>query len=140
MLSGIPAFADGTVKLGFQSHYPQLETKLAARAATGADLERILAPVEAEVRRRLGNFVLAEDDQTLEGLVLAALAARGGSLSVAETFTGGGIAGRLTSVPGAEAVFRRGAVSRDVGELCAAAANGRASCGERVCPYVEISV
>src|SRR3546814_16755800 len=86
----------------------------------GADLERILAPGEAEVRRRLGNFVLAEDDQTLEGLVLAALAARGGSLSVAETFTGGGIAGRLTSVPGSADVFRRGAVSRASRELCAA--------------------
>src|SRR3546814_5129671 len=60
MLSGIPAFADGTVKLGFQSHYPQLETKLAARAATGADLERILAPVEAEGSRRLGKFGLAQ--------------------------------------------------------------------------------
>src|SRR3546814_3062688 len=36
------------------------------------------------------------------------------------------IAGRLTSVPGAEAVFRRGAVSRDVGELCAAAGLGTA--------------
>src|SRR3546814_15987058 len=62
MLSGIPAFADGTVKPGFQSHYPQLETKLAARSATGADLARILAPAEAEVRRRPGNFLLAPDE------------------------------------------------------------------------------
>ena len=32
-----------------------------------------LAPVEAEVRRRLGNFILAENDDTLEGVILAAL-------------------------------------------------------------------
>ncbi|MFN4090054.1 MAG: CinA family nicotinamide mononucleotide deamidase-related protein [Alphaproteobacteria bacterium] len=111
MLSGIPAFADGSVKLGFQSHYPQLETKLAARAATAADLDRILEPVEAEVRRRLGNFVLAEDAETLEGVVLAALAARGGSLAVAETFTGGNIAARLVPQPAADGLFRRALVA-----------------------------
>ena len=64
MLAGIPGLAiDGDIKLGFQAHYPQLETKLAARGADEADLARRLAPVEAEVRKRLGNFVIAEDEQ-----------------------------------------------------------------------------
>src|SRR5918912_1362391 len=49
------------------------------------------SPVEAEVRKRLGNFVMAEDDQTLEGVVLAALAARGATLSIMETCTSGHI-------------------------------------------------
>jgi nicotinamide-nucleotide amidase len=30
------------------------------------EIHRKLAPVEAEVRKRLGNFILGEDDQTLE--------------------------------------------------------------------------
>src|SRR6202040_3390010 len=68
---------DGSVKLGFRTHYPQIETKLTVRGADMADIERKLAPVQAEVRRRLGNFILGEDDQTLEGVVLDALAARG---------------------------------------------------------------
>ena len=34
------------------------------------DIRRKLAPVEREVRKRLGNFIMAEDDQTLEGVVL----------------------------------------------------------------------
>ena len=121
MLSSIPALAQGgPVKLGFQSHYPQLETKLALRAADDAEADRILAPIEAEVRRRLGHFVLAEDDATLESVVLDALRARGGSLTVAETLTGGGIAARLAPLPGAEALFRRGLVARDPGQLRAA--------------------
>ena len=53
---------DGSVKLGFRAHYPQIETKLAVRGADDADIERKLAPVVAEVRKRLGNFILAEDD------------------------------------------------------------------------------
>mgnify|MGYP005818433459 CR=1 FL=1 len=122
MLKDIEAFGDGSVKLGFQSHYPQLETKLAARAATAADLDRVLAPVEAEVRARLGAFILCEDNDTLEGVVLAALAGRGGSLALAETFTSGNIASRLAPLPAAEGVFRRGVVSRDVGEVAASVA------------------
>jgi nicotinamide-nucleotide amidase len=121
MLDGIEALAPGGgVKLGFQAHYPQLETKLAARGADADDLARKLVPVEAEVRRRLGNFILAEDDQTLEGVVLAALKARGFSLAVAETFTGGTIATRLAPAEGAESLFRHGVVARDRAQLGAA--------------------
>ena len=121
LLAGIEALAPpGSVKLGFQAHYPQLETKLVVRAADEAEAARILAPLEAEVRRRLGNFILAEDDATLEGVLLDALAARGGSLAVAETLTGGGIAARLAPLPAAEGVFRQGLVARDVAQLRAA--------------------
>src|SRR6185437_7026308 len=89
LLAGVEALVpDGGVKLGFRAHYPQLETKLAVRGVDMADIERKLGPAQAEVRKRLGNFILAEDDQTLEGVILAALIDRGASLSVVETFTG----------------------------------------------------
>ena len=104
----------------FRAHYPQLETKLAVRGADAADIERKLAPVVAELRRRLGNFIIAEDDETLEGVVLDELRRRQGSLAVVETFTSGQIAVRLAPLPGAEAIFRRGTVSRDLAEIAAA--------------------
>ena len=122
MLAGIESMAPGGgVKLGFQAHYPQLETKLAVRGADPDELDRKLAPIEAEIRRRLGNFVVAEDGQSLESVVLDALRARGGSLAAAETFTGGAIAARLLQVEGSEELFRRGLVSRNPGQLAAAA-------------------
>ena len=129
MLGNIEAFKNGGgIKLGFQAHYPQLETKLAVRGADEADLQRQLAPVEAEVRKRLGNFIIAEDDQTLEGVILAKLIADGHSLATAEMFTSGNIAARLAPLPGAEKIFKRGVVARDPielglgGEMSAAAA------------------
>src|SRR5207302_11279597 len=71
LLAGVEELVpDGSVKLGFRAHFPQLETKLTLRGADRAEIERKLAPVQAEVRRRLGNFILAEDDETLEGVVL----------------------------------------------------------------------
>ncbi|HZS84734.1 MAG TPA: CinA family nicotinamide mononucleotide deamidase-related protein [Stellaceae bacterium] len=118
LLAGIEALApEGNVKLGFRAHYPQLETKLTVRAADAAAIERTLAPIAAEVRRRLGNFILAEDDETLESVVLSALGACGGSLATVETFTGGLIAGRLAHLPGAEAILRRGVVAPDPAQL-----------------------
>lgn len=114
MLSDIEAFKDGGgVKLGFQAHYPQLETKLAAHGNDEADLATRLAPVEAEIRKRLGNFIIAEDDQTIEGVILARLRDGGLTLAVAETFTGGHLAARIAPLVGAETIFKRGVIVRD---------------------------
>jgi nicotinamide-nucleotide amidase len=118
LLEGVEALVpDGSVKLGFRAHYPQLETKLTVRGTDRDDVRRKLQPVEAEVRRRIGNFILAEDDQTLEGVVLGALADLPGSLAIVESFTGGQISARLAHLPGAEKVFRRGIVARDLAEV-----------------------
>src|SRR5476649_1037262 len=129
MLAGIPDLAiDGDIKLGFQAHFPQLETKLAIRGADEADLNRRLAPVEAEVRKRLGNFVVAEDNSSLESVVLARLKETGQTLAIAETTTGGIVAARIAPLPGAESVFRQGVIAK---EVSAEAQIGRASCRER---------
>src|SRR5215510_7625177 len=119
LLTGVDTLVpDGSVKLGFRAHYPQLETKLTVRGTDMDDVKRKLAPVEREVRKRLGNFILGEDEQTLEGVVLGALTARGGSLALVETFTSGQIAARIGHLPGAEKIVRRTVVSRDLAQVC----------------------
>jgi nicotinamide-nucleotide amidase len=121
LLTGVEALVpDGSVKLGFRAHYPQLETKLTVRGTNMDDVRAKLAPVEREVRKRLGNFILGEDEQTLEGVVLTELASRQGSLAIVETFTGGQIAARLVPQASAEKIVRRAVVSRDLAELFAA--------------------
>ena len=85
------------------------------------DIRRKLAPVEREVRKRLGNFILAEDDQTLEGVVLDELAgAPAARWRSSRRSPSGQIAARIAHLPGAEKVFRRGIVARDLAEVCAA--------------------
>ena len=122
LLAGVEALApDGSVKLGFRAHYPQLETKLTVRGTDRDDIRQKLAPVEAEVRKRYGNFIMAEDDHTLESVVLAELEKCNGTLSVVESFTSGQIIGRLAHLPGAEKRIRRGIVARDLEEICNAA-------------------
>ncbi|HTW27822.1 MAG TPA: CinA family nicotinamide mononucleotide deamidase-related protein [Acetobacteraceae bacterium] len=131
LLTGVDALApDGSVKLGFRAHYPQIETKLTVRGVDPEDARRKLAPVEAEVRKRLGNFILAEDDQTLEGVVLAELIRVEASLALVETFTAGQIAVRLAHLPKAEGVFRRDTVVRDLATLPAAVGLDHGAAGE----------
>ena len=90
------------------------------RGRDDADIQAKLKPVVAEVHRRIGNYVMAEDNDTLEGVILSQLAAREGSLAVVETFTGGQIAARIAPLPGAESVFRRGVTARRLDEVYAA--------------------
>jgi nicotinamide-nucleotide amidase len=138
LLTGVEDLApDGSVKLGFRAHYPQLETKLTAR---GADLDEIkakLAPIEQEVRTRLGNFVLAEDDQTLEGVILAELKKCAGTVTIVETFTSGQIGARLGHLPGAETIVRRGIVSRDLRQIHEAVGLPGATEGELTREHAE---
>src|SRR5215471_17928062 len=118
LLEGIEALVpDGSAKLGFRAHYPQIETKVTVRGSDDPDIKAKLVPVVAEIRKRLGNFILAEDDDTLEGVILQKLRTEDASLAVVEMFTGGGIAARIAPLPGAEHNFRRGIVARDIAEL-----------------------
>jgi nicotinamide-nucleotide amidase len=133
LLAGVAELVpDGTVKLGFRAHYPQLETKLTVRGRDMDDIRRKLGPVEQEVRKRLGNFILAEDDRTLEGVVLEALKSHRATLTIVEMFTSGQIAGRIAHLPGAEEVFRRGVVARDLGEACAAVGLDRGAAADGI--------
>jgi nicotinamide-nucleotide amidase len=119
MLDGVEAMSpDGSVKLGFRAHYPQLETKLTARGRDMNEIRAKLAPIEAEVRKRYGNFIMSEDDATLEGVVLAELAKAKATLTIVEDFTAGQICARVAHLPGAEKLVRRGVVARDMTELC----------------------
>jgi competence/damage-inducible protein CinA-like protein len=138
MLAGVAELVpDGTVKLGFRAHYPQLETKLAARGRDMDDIRHKLAPVEREVRRRLGNYIVSEDDRTLEGVILEDLGRRQATLATVESFTAGQVAGRIAHLPGAERVFRRGIVARDLADAFAAVGLDDESTPEITCDAAE---
>jgi nicotinamide-nucleotide amidase len=65
------------------------------------------------LRGSLGGSVFAEDDRSVEELVLDSARGRGLSVAAAESCTGGLVAARLTSVPGSSDVFRGGVVAYD---------------------------
>ncbi len=92
--------------LAFLASAGEIKVRLTARAATVAAAEALIAPVEAEVRARLGPRVFGADDQTIERVLLDALTERGWTFGTAESATAGLVAARIGSVPGASAVYR----------------------------------
>ena len=57
ILKGVEDFApDGSVKLGFRTHYPQLETKLTVRGKDMDDIQAKLAPVAPGGAQTAGEF------------------------------------------------------------------------------------
>ncbi|MBX2878707.1 MAG: CinA family nicotinamide mononucleotide deamidase-related protein [Granulosicoccus sp.] len=96
LLEGVEEMVEGgAMKLGFQSHYPQLETKLTIQGESEASIEAQLAPAEAAVRERFAPFIICEDNQTLEGKIVNALIDSDRTLSIMEMHTGGSVTARL---------------------------------------------
>ncbi|MGH7319736.1 MAG: CinA family nicotinamide mononucleotide deamidase-related protein [Candidatus Rokuibacteriota bacterium] len=85
--------------VGTMAHLGQVDIRIAAKALDETAARGLIAPVEAEIRRRLGNRVFGADDETLEGVVATGLVARDWTLALLEAGTGGLVAERLTAVP-----------------------------------------
>jgi nicotinamide-nucleotide amidase len=110
---GVPA---GSVTLAFlASGIEGIKVRITARAATlsegTARLDSEEKAVRAAIEGQLGDIVFGVDDESMEVAVAAQLIARGVTLGVAESLTGGLIASRLVNVPGASAWFRGGVVA-----------------------------
>ncbi|MFZ4585603.1 MAG: competence/damage-inducible protein A [Acidimicrobiia bacterium] len=88
--------------------------RVTARAATELDAIALLDNEERELRAIIGDdLIFGVDDETMESTLLRELGARGLTLAVAESLTGGLVAGRIVNVPGASAVFKGGVVAYD---------------------------
>jgi nicotinamide-nucleotide amidase len=88
-----------------------LYVRLTATAPTDADARELIAAEEAQLRSILGELIFAVDDETMESNVLAACEARGWTLGIAESLTGGLVGARITNVAGASRAFRGGIAS-----------------------------
>jgi nicotinamide-nucleotide amidase len=106
----------GNPTVGTMAHPGQVDVRIAAKGADEASARALIAPLEAEVRSRLGEAVFGADGESLEGVVAARLAARDGTLGLVEIGTGGMVAERLTSVPGMAARLESLVASRDAVE------------------------
>jgi len=90
------------LELGYCAHIGAVDVRLAAKGSQAIQLVR---EAETVVRAQLGKHIFGEDDETLESVIVRLLAERQQTLALAESCTGGGIANRITNVPGASAVL-----------------------------------
>ncbi len=99
-LAGIEQDFPGTT-IGYRAHFPEIEVKVLARAASHSAAREVCERATAEVRARLGGYVFGDADDSFAGVVGRALRAKGWTLAIAESCTGGLVGHMLTREPGA---------------------------------------
>jgi nicotinamide-nucleotide amidase len=92
-------------RISFRAAFPRIQTRVTVSGGPGDDLEERLDAIEARIRERIGTYIYAVGDEGLESAVVELLSARGLTLAVAESCTGGLIGHRITEVPGSSACF-----------------------------------
>ena len=92
-IGDLMSLANPTV--GLAAHSGQTDVRVTAKADTEAEAETLIAPIEADVRRRLGIAVYGVDRETVPEVVGRLLADRGLKLGVLDTLTEGGLVGEL---------------------------------------------
>jgi nicotinamide-nucleotide amidase len=103
---------DPSVTLAFLARgWNGLEVRLTTRALSAEAGTATIAPLEAEIRERLGSLVFGAGDDSMESVVLDGLRERGWTLGLAESLTAGMVASRLAGISGASDVLRGSIVS-----------------------------
>ncbi|MFQ5513290.1 MAG: competence/damage-inducible protein A [Myxococcota bacterium] len=105
------ALDDPAVTIGFRTQFPDNLVRVVVRAPTEAEAEHKLRDLLGRIQERLGDLVLGEGERSLEEIVAEQLRARGHTLALAESCTGGLLASRLTDVPGSSEFLRLSVVA-----------------------------
>ena len=98
------------IVFGILAHKAIIDVKATAEAKSPAAARAALAGLRRELLAVLGGDVYGEDSETLQSAVGQGLRRRRETLAVAESCTGGRIAGKITEIPGSSDYFLEGAV------------------------------
>jgi nicotinamide-nucleotide amidase len=97
--------------LHFRIAYPENLVTVVVRRSDEAAANEVLDRLDVEVRKRLGDHVYATGETTLAAAVGQRLLARGQTLAVAESCTGGMVGQWITAVPGSSRWFVGGVIA-----------------------------
>lgn len=106
-----PVYGRPGIGVGTYARADGIHLRIGAKAATRAEAWARIQPVEEELRAIFGRAIWGYDDDTLEGFLAGEMTARGETLAVMESCTGGLLASTLTDVPGSGGYFIAGYVT-----------------------------
>ncbi|MEK6529447.1 MAG: CinA family nicotinamide mononucleotide deamidase-related protein, partial [candidate division NC10 bacterium] len=86
--------------IGTLAHLGQVDVRIAAKGSDAETAQRLIEPVEAQIRARLGDLIFGADSETLESVISAQVRRVGARVAVAESGSGGKVAERLAAGTG----------------------------------------
>jgi nicotinamide-nucleotide amidase len=99
------------VTIAYCVSFPEILVKLRATGTSETGVAAALDTAVSIVRPLLGEDLVAEGEEGLDAVLARLLKERGVTLALAESCTGGLLAGRITAVAGSSAYFLEGAVT-----------------------------
>jgi nicotinamide-nucleotide amidase len=104
------------VRLAYLPNLGKVRLRLSARGTELSTLAQELDAYTEALKAQVSDILFGEEDgEPLEETLRKRFTAKGATLAVAESFTGGRIASQLTAIPGASAYFKGGVVSYATG-------------------------
>lgn len=110
LVKGVAAPNDG-VTVAFCVNFPEILVKLRAEGDNERHVVDLLERAAESARKKLKEYLFAEDGETMDSVVAALFRSKGVTLSLAESCTGGLVAKRITDVSGSSTYFLEGAVT-----------------------------
>lgn len=98
-------------KLAFLPKPTGVELRISVHDADRAAGQKKLAQAQEMIENKVGQYIFAYDNETLEDIIARLLTESGRTIAVAESCTGGLLANKLTNVSGSSAYFERGVVT-----------------------------
>jgi nicotinamide-nucleotide amidase len=89
----------------------QVRLRISVRAANETEANKLIEPIDREIKQIAGENYFGSDEDTLASVVGQLLVAKGQTLAVAESCTGGGLGQMLTDTPGSSSYFVGGIIS-----------------------------
>lgn len=97
--------------LAFLPGWEGVDLRVTARGMRAAEADAALDRAAGELRTRVGTPVYGEGADDLAAVVLDALRARGWTIAVAESCTGGMLGARITAIPGSSDAMLGGVIA-----------------------------
>jgi nicotinamide-nucleotide amidase len=111
LLEGVESSLNEGLSLAYLPSLASLRLRLTSVSDDEDAGRSRLEELEKWIRDRADKWIYGEGDDSLEGVLGRMLRDRGMSLAIAESCTGGGIANRITNVPGASEYFVGGVIT-----------------------------
>ena len=111
LLRPVEASVPAGVSLSYLPERAELRVRVTARARGSGAAQAVATRTVERLRGVLGDLVIGTDEDSLDVVVHRLLAARGHTVAVAESLTGGMLGEVLTAMPGSSATFRGGVIA-----------------------------